>query len=65
MSSPKAYYETLKLAIDLIQAGAHPIDVVDAIQDGIQDKRRQMAPGLKVTLKAFGRGRRIPIAAAF
>jgi len=28
-------------------------------------KRRQMAPGLKVTVKAFGRGRRIPIAVAF
>jgi NAD+ synthase (glutamine-hydrolysing) len=28
-------------------------------------KRRQIAPGLKVTIKAFGSGRRIPIAAAF
>jgi chaperonin GroEL (HSP60 family) len=35
MSSPKAYYETLKLAIDLIQAGAHPIDVADAIKEAL------------------------------
>jgi NH3-dependent NAD+ synthetase len=28
-------------------------------------KRRQMAPGLKVTTKAFGMGRRIPIAQKF
>jgi hypothetical protein len=28
-------------------------------------KRRQAAPGLKVTTKAFGLGRRIPIAQRF
>ena len=28
-------------------------------------KRRQMAPGLKITQKAFGIGRRLPIAARF
>jgi NAD+ synthase (glutamine-hydrolysing) len=28
-------------------------------------KRRQMAPGLKVTTKAFGMGRRMPIAQKF
>jgi NH3-dependent NAD+ synthetase len=28
-------------------------------------KRRQAAPGLKVTSKAFGMGRRIPIAARY
>ena len=28
-------------------------------------KRRQAAPGLKITSKAFGMGRRIPIAAKF
>jgi len=30
--------------------------------DGAEYKRRQAAPGLKVTTKAFGMGRRIPIA---
>ena len=28
-------------------------------------KRRQAAPGLKVTCKAFGVGRRMPVAAKF
>ena len=37
--------------------GAHIFDV-----DGNEYKRRQAAPGLKVTSKAFGVGRRIPIA---
>jgi hypothetical protein len=30
--------------------------------DGAEYKRRQAAPGLKVTTKAFGVGRRIPVA---
>jgi len=30
--------------------------------DGSEYKRRQAAPGLKVTTKAFGVGRRIPVA---
>lgn len=33
--------------------------------DGNEYKRRQAAPGLKVTSKAFGMGRRMPIAAEF
>ena len=36
--------------------------VVDAVRRN-EYKRRQAAPGLKVTSKAFGTGRRIPIAA--
>ena len=36
--------------------------VVRAV-DGMEFKRRQAAPGLKVTAKAFGGGRRLPIAA--
>jgi NH3-dependent NAD+ synthetase len=38
--------------------------VIRAI-DANEYKRRQAAPGLKVTSKAFGMGRRIPIAAKF
>jgi NAD+ synthase (glutamine-hydrolysing) len=38
--------------------------VIRAI-DTNEYKRRQAAPGLKVTSKAFGMGRRIPIAAKF
>jgi hypothetical protein len=30
--------------------------------DNSEYKRRQAAPGLKVTTKAFGMGRRVPIA---
>ena len=33
--------------------------------DRSEYKRRQAAPGLKITSKAFGMGRRIPIAARF
>jgi NAD+ synthase (glutamine-hydrolysing) len=33
--------------------------------DRSEYKRRQAAPGLKVTSKAFGMGRRIPVAARF
>jgi NAD+ synthase (glutamine-hydrolysing) len=39
-------------------------DIVKKI-DQNEYKRRQMAPGLKVTTKAFGIGRRIPIAQKF
>jgi hypothetical protein len=33
--------------------------------DGNEYKRRQSAPGLKVTPKAFGVGRRMPVAAKY
>jgi NAD+ synthase (glutamine-hydrolysing) len=36
-------------------------DVIRCIK-GNEYKRRQAAPGLKVTSKAFGMGRRLPIA---
>jgi hypothetical protein len=39
-------------------------DLVKKINNN-EYKRRQMAPGLKVTAKAFGMGRRIPIAQKF
>ena len=39
-------------------------DIVKKINQN-EYKRRQMAPGLKVTSKAFGIGRRIPIAQRF
>ncbi len=38
--------------------------VVDAVRKN-EYKRKQAAPGLKVTLKAFGSGRRMPIAAKY
>ena len=43
----------------------HPVDVVNRITtlvDRSEYKRRQMAPGLRVSRKAFGEGRRLPVA---
>ena len=49
-------------------AGEGPFATEDAVRDIARKmdrseyKRRQAAPGLKVSTKAFGSGRRIPIA---
>lgn len=52
---------------DIVDRGFQPDTVRWVIQaiDRSEYKRRQAAPGLKVTSKAFGMGRRIPIAAKF
>ncbi len=44
---------------------AESVDWVVAAVDRSEHKRRQAAPGLKVTSKAFGMGRRMPIAAKY
>jgi NAD+ synthetase len=51
-------------AAEIAQAGFEEAVVKRVIRliDGSEYKRRQAAPGLKVTSKAFGVGRRIPIA---
>jgi NAD+ synthase (glutamine-hydrolysing) len=53
-----------KAAAEIIEAGFSEADVKRVIRliDLSEYKRRQAAPGLKVTSKAFGMGRRIPIA---
>jgi NAD+ synthase (glutamine-hydrolysing) len=53
-----------KAASDIIAAGFEDATVRKVIRliDLSEYKRRQAAPGLKVTTKAFGVGRRIPIA---
>ena len=53
-----------KSASDIIAAGFDEATVRKVIRliDLSEYKRRQAAPGLKVTTKAFGMGRRIPIA---
>jgi NAD+ synthase (glutamine-hydrolysing) len=38
--------------------------VIDAVRRN-EFKRRQAAPGIKITAKAFGSGRRMPIAARY
>lgn len=59
------YEEDLETPADLVAAG-HPPQLVDDVLAKIhmsEYKRQQMAPGLKVTSRAFGFGRRMPIAA--
>ncbi|WP_100447041.1 NAD+ synthase [Glycomyces xiaoerkulensis] len=52
---------------DLIGAG-YPEDVVERVTnlvDGAEYKRRQTAPGTKISVKSFGRDRRLPITNKF
>ncbi len=71
-------YDVLDTILDLyVDQGAAPKDIVsNGIDRGTVEwvvaavnrneyKRRQSAPGLKVTSKAFGTGRRMPIAARY
>jgi NAD+ synthase (glutamine-hydrolysing) len=53
-----------KSTADIVAAGFDETTVRKVIRliDLSEYKRRQAAPGLKVTTKAFGVGRRIPIA---
>ncbi|HSJ50295.1 MAG TPA: NAD+ synthase [Actinomycetota bacterium] len=59
----QAYVEEDRSPEDLVAAGADPAVVarVVALVDGAEYKRRQAAPGIKITPKAFGRDRRMPI----
>jgi NAD+ synthase (glutamine-hydrolysing) len=52
---------------EIVAAGFDPATVKWVLQtiDRNEYKRRQAAPGLRITSKAFGMGRRIPIAARF
>ncbi|MBU1398152.1 MAG: NAD+ synthase, partial [Proteobacteria bacterium] len=60
----KGYIEDLKGADELVSRGFDPEIVEDVISrvDRNEYKRHQAAPGLKVTTKAFGYGRRYPLA---
>jgi NAD+ synthase (glutamine-hydrolysing) len=60
------YYLTQRCSYaDIVKLGFDPDTVKWVIRtiDRNEYKRRQAAPGLKITSKAFGMGRRIPIAA--
>jgi len=61
------YIEEGYSASEIIESGFDSQTVKEVIRlvDGNEYKRRQAAPGLKVTSKAFGMGRRMPIAAKF
>ncbi len=56
--SPRQISERLKLSLDLVK------DIIRKVNLS-EYKRQQAAPGLKVTTKAFGMGRRYPIAQRF
>jgi NAD+ synthase (glutamine-hydrolysing) len=60
----EAYVENDAAPEDIIaRRGLNPVLVerVVAMIDGAEYKRRQAAPGIKITPKAFGRDRRLPI----
>jgi NAD+ synthetase len=63
----KGYVEEARSADELIAAGHEARMVTDVIArvDRNEYKRHQAAPGLKVTAKAFGEGRRYPLAKRF
>jgi NH3-dependent NAD+ synthetase len=60
----KGYIEEIKGGDELVQMGFNKRVVEDVISrvDRNEYKRHQAAPGLKVTSKAFGYGRRYPLA---
>jgi NAD+ synthase/NAD+ synthase (glutamine-hydrolysing) len=64
----RAYIEELKSPAAIAAELGQPLDLVRSIinrVDRSEYKRQQAAPGLKVTTKAFGMGRRYPIAQRF
>ncbi|MCF6148392.1 MAG: NAD+ synthase [Candidatus Kuenenia sp.] len=63
----KAYVEESKCIEEIVRMGFDETIVRDIIQKVNRNeyKRRQAAPGIKVTSKAFGSGRRMPIAHKF
>jgi hypothetical protein len=56
--APQQVADSLHLPVELVR------DIVNKV-DRNEYKRQQAAPGLKVTTKAFGIGRRFPIAQRF
>lgn len=64
----RAYVEDALPAREIAERLALPLDFVRGIVNKVdrnEYKRQQAAPGLKVTTKAFGSGRRFPIAQKF
>lgn len=59
----KAYVEEDQSYEEIVSMGFKPADVKKTIQlvDGNEYKRRQAAPGIKITHRAFGKDRRFPI----
>ncbi len=59
----QGYVERDLTAADLVAEGFDPavVDQVVRLVDGSEYKRRQMPPGVRITTKAFGKDRRMPI----
>lgn len=59
-----AYIEEQKPASEIIASGVDPKVVMEVVRliESSEYKRRQATPGLKITSRAFGYGRRIPVA---
>ncbi len=59
----QGYVERDRTAPDLVADGFDPavVDQVVRLVDGAEYKRRQMPPGVRITTKAFGKDRRMPI----
>jgi NAD+ synthase (glutamine-hydrolysing) len=59
----QGYVEGDLTAADLVAEGFDPavVDQVVRLVDGAEYKRRQMPPGVRITTKAFGKDRRMPI----
>ena len=57
------YVESDRSAEDLVEEGFDPdvVDQVISLVDRAEYKRRQMPPGVRITAKAFGKDRRMPI----
>jgi NAD+ synthase (glutamine-hydrolysing) len=63
----EAYVEEDRSPEDLVAGGLLPdlVERVVGMVDGNEYKRRQSPPGIKVTPRAFGRDRRLPISHGF
>ena len=59
----QGYVELDRTAADLVADGFDPeiVDQVVRLVDGAEYKRRQSPPGVRITAKAFGKDRRMPI----
>lgn len=63
----EAYVEQNRPVSEIVASGIDPKTVLEVVRliDRNEYKRRQAAPGIRITSKAFGVGRRFPIAADY
>jgi NAD+ synthase (glutamine-hydrolysing) len=64
----KAYIEDLRSPEEIAASCGFPLELVESVAQMVarnEYKRKQAAPGIKVTSRAFGIGRRLPIAQKF